>query len=74
MLAVLIVKAGGGFVEDVDHFYEIVAELTGEFDSLGFPAGESFEAAIEGEISEVNVDEVLDLFGDTGGEFFCFGG
>ena len=60
------VKADGGFVEDEEGVGEGGAETGGEIDALHFAAGEGAGGAVEGEVAEADLLEVVESGGDFG--------
>ncbi len=60
-------EAGGGFVEDVEGAAGRAAgEFGGEFDALGFAAGEGGGGLAELDVAEADFFESLEFIGDCG--------
>ena len=66
LLVVPVMEADRRLVEDVENAGELRADLGGEANALGFPAGEGPRSAIEGEIAEPDVEQELQPRVDLG--------
>src|SRR5690242_13703238 len=53
------VEADAWLIEDIHHIYKAAAEMLDDLDALGLSAGECIGFAVEGEIFEANIDQVL---------------
>ena len=75
---VALVEPDGGFVQHVQDAHQVRADLGGEPDPLGFPAGEGPGIPGEREIPEADffqeVDPASDLLGDQVGNLRFLGG
>ena len=71
---VTLVKADGGFIEDIEDTHQVRADLGGEPDPLGFAAGERPGVPREREVPEPDffeeVEPGLDLLDDLDGDLF----
>ncbi len=61
---IALVQADRGLVEDVQHAHQRAADLRGEADALGLPAGERRRRAVHREVPDPHVLQELQPLGD----------